>query len=123
MRLGRSLTQPVGNSLVGPSDRATRRKIVKRRSTKLGKAKIPPPSTMSEKAGGLSPSAANLDSDVKKSNIPPIGASIVCDIEEDDYPEGGRGWIVVAGCFLQATVTLGEFIRIDGHFLSSPSPR
>ncbi|KAF8315009.1 MFS general substrate transporter [Clavulina sp. PMI_390] len=27
---------------------------------------------------------------------------------EEDYPEGGRGWLVVAGCFLQASVTLGQ---------------
>lgn len=29
------------------------------------------------------------------------------DDSEDFYPEGGRGWLVVAGCFLQASVTLG----------------
>jgi hypothetical protein len=30
--------------------------------------------------------------------------------EEDDYPEGGRGWLVVLGCFIQASMTLGVLI-------------
>jgi hypothetical protein len=46
----------------------------------------------------------------KSSNGSPIEAPVLCqfpDPSEEDYPEGGRGWLVVAGCFLQATVTLG----------------
>lgn len=47
--------------------------------------------------------------DGDKSDGSPIEA-VPCqfpDDSEEDYPEGGRGWLVVAGCFLQATVTLG----------------
>ena len=32
----------------------------------------------------------------------------------DEYPEGGRGWIVVLGCFLQATITLGKGVSFTG---------
>ena len=29
------------------------------------------------------------------------------DNDEEEYPEGGRGWLVVAGCFIQAMATIG----------------
>ena len=44
----------------------------------------------------------------------PIETPVLCQFSDDSeevYPEGGRGWLVVAGCFLQATVTLGTEYR------------
>lgn len=66
---------------------------------------------MSEKETSPASSAAISDNDDGKSlNVLPIELPVLCQFPEDleeEYPEGGRGWLVVAGCFLQAAVTLG----------------
>lgn len=69
---------------------------------------------MSSQLGSMSSPTEKLDRKDTATSIPPIEAPVLCefpDDSEEDYPEGGRGWIVVAGCFLQATVTLGELAR------------
>lgn len=68
---------------------------------------------MSEKdVSPLAPDGLSDDGD-KTLSITAIEPSILLTFPEssdEDYPEGGRGWLVVAGCFLQAAVTLGTII-------------
>jgi len=80
---------------------------------------------MAEKIVPSVDQAASPDGDAKSFIESPIEASVVSqfpDNFEEDYPEGGRGWLVVAGCFLQATVTLGtEYCGLLLNDLRSPS--
>jgi hypothetical protein len=49
---------------------------------------------------GLEGSTVNAIIEGKAADLEPSG-------EESDFPEGGRGWLVVLGCFIVAAVVLG----------------
>lgn len=58
---------------------------------------------------GISPS------DEKAADVFPVELPVLNQFPDDSeefYPEGGRGWLVVAGCFLQASVTLGMILTL-----------
>lgn len=47
-----------------------------------------------------------ISSDLKELELaPPVLEN--SPLEEDDFPEGGRGWLVVLGCFICAALSLG----------------
>lgn len=45
-----------------------------------------------------------VDTDVEKLELPVLENS---PLEEEEFPEGGRGWFVVLGCFIYSALSLG----------------